>query len=124
MAIVIALLGVVNSLAASVLDRVREIGVMRAVGATRSQVARSLVIESALVGLAGGAMAVAVGSAFGAIQLEVVIREIFAMTVFYVYPAAATVFAFAAAVALAAAAGWLPGRSAARVRIAEALGYE
>ncbi len=124
MSIAIALLGIVNALLASVLDRVREIGILRAIGATRRQVALSVVIESAMIGLLGGALAVLTGSLLGVYELEILIRGMFAMTVFYRYPTLAVVFAFAAAIVLSAAAGALPGRAAARLRITKALEYE
>jgi putative ABC transport system permease protein len=123
-AIAIALLGVVNSLLASVLDRVREIGVLRAVGATRAQVARSIVVEATIIGLLGGVLAVAVGSVLGYVQVDVLFRGMFGITVLYRYPTAAAVFSVVAAVVLAAAAGWLPGRQAGRIEIVKALEYE
>ena len=122
--IAIALLGVVNSLLASVLDRIREIGVLRAVGATRAQVARSIVVEATIIGLLGGVLAVAVGSVLGYVQIDVLFRGMFGMTVLYRYPTAAAVFSLVAALVLAAAAGYLPGRSAGRVEIVKALEYE
>jgi len=122
--IAIALLGVVNSLLASVLDRIREIGVLRAIGATRSQVARSIVVEATIIGLMGGVLAVAVGSVLGYVQIDVLFRGMFGMTVLYRYPTAAAVFSLLAALVLAAASGYLPGRSAGRVEIVKALEYE
>ena len=120
----IALLGVVNSLLASVLDRVREIGVLRAIGATRAQVASIIVVEATMIGTLGGVFAVAVGTVLGALQIEVLMRGMFAMTVLYRYPTAAVVFSVVAAIALAAAAGFFPGRRAAAIRIVDALEYE
>ena len=122
--IAIALLGVVNSLIASVLDRIREIGVLRAVGATRAQVARSIVVEATIIGLLGGVLAIGVGSVLGFVQIDVLFRGMFGMTVLYRYPTAAAVFSLAAALVLAAAAGYLPGRSAGRIEIVKALEYE
>ena len=122
--IAIALLGVVNSLLASVLDRVREIGVLRAIGATRAQVARIIVVEATLIGCLGGIFAVAVGSLLGVLQVDVLMRGMFAMTMLYRYPTEAVVVSVVAAIVLAAAAGYLPGRKAARINIVEALEYE
>ncbi|MBI2963701.1 MAG: FtsX-like permease family protein [Deltaproteobacteria bacterium] len=123
-AIAIALLGVVNSLLASVLDRIREIGVLRAVGATRAQIARSIVIEATIIGLLGGVLAVAVGSVLGYVQVDVLFRGMFGMTVLYRYPTAAALFSLVAALLLAAASGYLPGRQAGRIEIIKALEYE
>ena len=53
-AIVVALLGVTNALYASILERTRELGVLRAVGATRRQVRRIILVEGGLMGIVGG----------------------------------------------------------------------
>src|SRR5262249_38750377 len=101
LAIGIALLGVTNSLLASVLDRVREIGMLRAVGATRRQVARSVVLESMIIGALAGILSLVVGSILGYIMVEVMFRGMFELTVFYAFPTRAVPFALAAAVLLA-----------------------
>jgi putative ABC transport system permease protein len=123
-ALVIALLGVVNSLLASVLDRVREIGLLRAVGATRRQIVRAVVLESALVGFAGGILGLAAGSLLGYMATMTLLPDVFGFTAFYRYPAAAAVFTLVLAILLAALAGYVPGRVAGRLRITEALKYE
>ena len=46
-AVVVAIFSVINTLLASVLDRTREIGVLRAIGATQAQVRRSVITEAA-----------------------------------------------------------------------------
>jgi putative ABC transport system permease protein len=120
----IALLGLVNSLLASILDRVREIGLLRSIGAARSQVVRAIVIEATLVGLLGSVLAAAVGSVLAYVQVDVLVRGTFGMTILYRYPTRAVVFALLAAPVLAAAAGWLPGRSASRLNVTDALAYE
>ncbi|MGH7823353.1 MAG: ABC transporter permease, partial [Candidatus Binatia bacterium] len=123
-AIAIALLGVVNSLLASVLDRIREIGVLRAIGATRGQIARSIVLEATIIGVLGGSLAALAGSILGYLQLDVLFRGMLGITVLYRYPTTAVVFSLFAALILAAAAGYLPGRSAGRLKITDALEYE
>ena len=52
-AVIVAALGIVNTLTMNVLERVREIGVLRAAGMTRGQVWRSVVVEAGILGLAG-----------------------------------------------------------------------
>ncbi len=123
-ALMIALLGVVNSLVASVLDRIREIGLLRAVGATRRQIVRSVVLESAVVGLAGAALGVSAGSLLGYMSTMTLLPDVFGFTAFYRYPAPAIGFTLVLAIFLAAGAGYVPGRVAGRLRITEALKYE
>jgi putative ABC transport system permease protein len=123
-AFAIALVGVVNSLLAAVLDRMPEIGMLRAVGATRRQIARSLMLEAMVMGFSGAVLAIGAGTLFGYIDLDVVIRRMIGVTVFYRYPGKLAVVGCVAGVILAALAGWIPGRFAARLRPVEALRYE
>jgi putative ABC transport system permease protein len=67
LAIVIAILGIINTLALSVVERRREIGMLRAVGMIRAQVRRTIYLESALIALFGAIVGVALGLVFGAL---------------------------------------------------------
>jgi hypothetical protein len=60
-ALVVAAVGVVNTMIMSILERTREIGVMRAVGARRSTVSRLFTLEAALLGFFGGIVGLLVG---------------------------------------------------------------
>ncbi len=59
----VALLGIVNAMAMSVMERVREIGTMLAVGMRRRKIAQLFLIEGSLLGLIGGLLGVTIGSA-------------------------------------------------------------
>ena len=120
----IALLGVVNSLFASVIDRIREIGLLRAVGATRGQVTRAIVLEATIVGLGGGLFGAIAGSVLGYMTAGSLLPDVFGIAAFYRHPTATVGFAVMAAVCLAAAAGYLPGRAAGRLEVSQALSYE
>ncbi len=65
LALFIALLGIANTLALSVLERTREIGLLRAVGMLRRQTRTMVLVESAMVAIFGAILGVAVGIAFG-----------------------------------------------------------
>jgi putative ABC transport system permease protein len=67
LAIVIAILGIINTLALSVVERRREIGMLRAIGMRRGQVRRTIYVESALIALFGAVVGVALGLTFGAL---------------------------------------------------------
>ena len=69
MAVVIAALGIVNTLTMNVIERVREIGVLRAVGMTRRQVWRSVVVEAGILGLAGAFLGIVLGLIIGAVMV-------------------------------------------------------
>jgi putative ABC transport system permease protein len=65
LAVIIALLGIVNTLALSIVERTREIGLLRAVGATRRQVRRMITWESLVIALYGSAFGAALGLLVG-----------------------------------------------------------
>lgn len=65
LAVIIALLGIVNTLALSIVERTREIGLLRAVGATRRQVRRMITWESLVIALYGSVLGAALGLLVG-----------------------------------------------------------
>jgi len=66
LAILIAVLGVVNTLALSVLERTRELGLLRAVGLGRAQTIRMITVEAVVISVFGALLGVAVGTGLGA----------------------------------------------------------
>ncbi|MET8091486.1 FtsX-like permease family protein [Micromonospora sp. NPDC005220] len=64
-ALIIAVLGIVNTLALSVLERTREMGTLRAIGLTRGQTMRMIMTESVVISLFGAVMGVVVGALLG-----------------------------------------------------------
>lgn len=66
LAIVIAVLGIVNTLALSVLERTRELGLLRAIGLRRAQTMRMVTVEAVVISVFGALLGVAVGSGLGA----------------------------------------------------------
>jgi putative ABC transport system permease protein len=67
-AIAIAIFGVINTLALSVSERTREIGVLRAIGASRTLIRRTVRLESIVICIYGGALGIVVGVLFGAVM--------------------------------------------------------
>lgn len=67
LAIVIAILGIINTLALSVVERRREIGMLRAVGMLRKQVRRAIYLESLLIAVFGAALGLVLGLTYGAL---------------------------------------------------------
>jgi putative ABC transport system permease protein len=65
LAIVIALLGIGNTLALSIFERTRELGVMRAVGMTRRQLRTTIRLESVIIASQGTLLGLLVGVFFG-----------------------------------------------------------
>jgi putative ABC transport system permease protein len=66
LAIIIAALGIVNTLALSILERTRELGLLRAVGLHRSQVAQMVTVESVVISVFGALLGLALGCTLGA----------------------------------------------------------
>ena len=69
-AVIVAALGIVNTLTMGVLERVREIGVLRAIGMSRRQAMRMVVVEAAILGIVGAVLGGATGIAVGGVLLQ------------------------------------------------------
>lgn len=121
LAILIALLGIVNTLALSVLERTRELGLLRAVGMSRRQVRRMIRWESVIIALIGGVLGLSVGLVFGWALVRALADE--GITSFTVPVGQLLIFLLLAGVAgILAAIG--PARRAARLDILKAIAYE
>jgi putative ABC transport system permease protein len=115
-------LGILNTLTINVMERTREIGVVRAVGGSRNQVRRIVMGEALLLGVFGAAMGVLAGlaisygviAAFGTIGWEMP----------YPFPLAGVVAGIVVGVLIALFSGILPARNAAKLDIIRALQYE
>ena len=114
--------GVVNTLSMSVFERTREIGVLRAVGATRSQIGRLVIEEGVVISSIGCLIGVAVGSLLG--YLFVRGSGAGGFEVDFFYPKIPALAALLAGLFIGVFAGLLPARSAARTNIVEAVQYE
>jgi putative ABC transport system permease protein len=121
-AVIVSLLGVINTLAMSVIERTREIGVLRALGSSRWLVRKSLLDESLLITLAGAIVGVASGLLIGAAWIAG-LGDLMPGIAFR-FPLTATLVVVAIAVLLGALAAVLPARRAARIDVIHALSYE
>ncbi|MFI6350570.1 ABC transporter permease [Streptomyces sp. NPDC050560] len=75
LAIVVAVLGVVNTLALSVVERTREIGLMRAIGLSRRQLRRMIRLESVVIALFGALLGLGLGMGWGATAQKLLALE-------------------------------------------------
>jgi putative ABC transport system permease protein len=112
-------LGVLNTMVMAVLERRKEIGVMKAIGATSRKVLMQIMTESMLIGLMGGIIGVLLGG-LGALGLIVVTEGAIPATVTPGLAATGIIFA----VILGALGGIYPAWQAARVDPVQALRYE
>lgn len=115
-------LGLLNTLTINVLERTREIGVVRAVGASRGQVRRIVTAEALLLGLFGAAMGTLAGVALS-YGVTVAIGGI-GWNMPYEFPAIGIVAAVVVGVMVALFSSILPARHAAQLDIIRALQYE
>ena len=121
---VVALLGVVSALFISVLQRKRELGLLRAVGATRGQILRSVLAEAILMGIVGAAVGFVIGLALEWYAINVIIFDesgfLFPLRVPWVEAGVVSL----GSVALATLAGLWPAYLATTLRIPDAIAYE
>lgn len=130
-ALFVAGVGITNTLVTSVIERTKEIGILRAVGATRGQIVSLFLLEGAIIGLLGSALGLALARGLaawadewvrGLIQGQMDGQKMLSTTVF-VFPWWLWVFSVVFAVVVTTLAALYPARRAARIHPIEALRY-
>jgi len=122
-AVVVASLGVVNTLLMNVMERTREIGMLRGVGMTRWQVTKMILAESAVMGLLGGALGIGVGMLLARVFVDGA-NAMQGYDLAYRMPVKALIYALVVALGVSQVAALWPSRRAARLHVIEALQYE
>ncbi|WP_051782290.1 MULTISPECIES: ABC transporter permease [unclassified Streptomyces] len=121
LAIIVAVLGVVNTLALSVVERTREIGLMRAIGLSRRQLRRMIRLESVVIALFGALLGLGLGMGWGATAQQLLALE--GLKVLEIpWPTILGVFAASAFVGLFAAL--VPAFRAGRMNVLNAIASE
>jgi putative ABC transport system permease protein len=121
MAIVIAALGIVNTLALSIIERTRELGLLRAIGLTRNQTRTMVRWESVLIAFLGLILGVIVGIVLGA----AVVRALAFTGLGHIsVPFVSLLWYAIGALVIGLAAAILPARRAARLNVLEAISTE
>ena len=123
-AVVVALLGVATGLSSNILERVHEIGALRAMGLTRKGIVCSIMGEAAILGVLSVFTGLAAGVSLAAILIFVVNKLSFGWTIQYIFAWKGMAVYLLVVVAASLAASWLPARAAARIPIREALSEE
>ena len=120
LSVIISLFGVVNTLVLSVFERTRELGMLRAIGMTRSQVRRMIRHESVVTALIGAALGIAVGVFLAILTTQALSDEGIVLAIPWT-----TIVVFVVATIFAGMlAAILPARRASRLNILQALQYE
>jgi putative ABC transport system permease protein len=119
--LVVGGLSVINTMAMSVAERTREIGIKRAIGGARGRIVRELVIEAAVIGFIGGMIGLGLGALVVVLANEAG-RD--SGTILFDLTLGTAVFAVGFSTILGVLAGIIPAWSAARLDPVEALRYE
>ncbi|MFI9583310.1 FtsX-like permease family protein [Streptomyces sp. NPDC052236] len=121
LAIVIAVLGVVNTLALSVVERTREIGLLRAIGLSRIQLRRMIRLESVVIAVFGALLGLALGMVWGVAVQQVLALE--GLTGFAI-PWGTVIAVVVGSVVVGLAAAVLPALRASRMNVLAAIAHE
>jgi len=122
-AVIVAALGVINTLTMSVLERTREIGMLRGLGMTRWQVIRMILAEAAVVGVMGGVF----GMVYGLFMSQVFIGAANATQGYRlssIIPVQALFLGLFIGIIISQVAALLPARRGARLEVIEAIQFE
>ncbi|WP_432056151.1 ABC transporter permease [Streptomyces sp. bgisy022] len=122
MAVIVAVLGVINTLAMSVFERAQEIGMLRAIGLDRRGIKRMVRLESLVISLFGGVLGIGLGVFFGWAAGELMGNSIQTYELVLPWARMGVFLALAAAVGVLAAL-W-PARRAARLNMLQAIKAE
>jgi len=120
---VVGSLGVANTVTMSVLEKTRTLGLLRAIGMTRGQVTRLVLIESVLLGVAGGLIG-AVGGIFTALLIQFASQPLLGHPIRASLRPTVVIVNLVAAVAVTALAAWIPARRAVRLDLLESIASE
>ena len=127
-ALIVAAVGVVNTMVMAILERTREIGVMRAVGAKRSTVSRLFTIEASVLGFLGGLVGLGIGYALILIANPIINKQLKVNSIKTHNIVALPLWLFVSVIAVTTLIGMLsgmyPARRAAKLDPVEALRYE
>ncbi len=120
LALIVALFGIVNTLALSIYERTRELGLLRAVGMSRRQVRRMVRYEAVITALIGGILGSFLGVVFAILASRPLADEGFTLSI----PVGTLIGLLVLAVIAGVVAAIGPARRASRIDVLEAVAYE
>ena len=114
--LVVGVFGVINTMLSSVYERIRDIGIMKAVGASRSQVIKMFLYEAIVIGLVGGLLGFGVGTLLSYVIGPIIFEDLAVNWVpTYIFPA------LGIAILVAAVASVYPAYRASRISVADSI---
>jgi len=123
-AVIVAVVGIANTLIISVAERRREFGIVRAIGGYRAQIRKMVLLEAfsiSIVGVIVGAVAAVFNIQFMSHTVSTVLAG---YDVPFYFPWVLILETFPAVVLISLLAGWIPARHAMQAPVIEAIGYE
>jgi putative ABC transport system permease protein len=123
-AILVAVMGVAGALLALVIDRRRELGLLRFLGATRGQIRKLIVIEAGLIGLLANFAGIALGFVLSLLLVFVINKQSFGWTIRFHWPVAVLLGALTMVYAATVLASLYPAGVAVRLNPVEAVHEE
>lgn len=121
LALLIAVLGIVNTLALSIIERTREVGLLRAIGVSRAQLRRMVTLESVVIAVLGAVLGVVMGIGFGVALMHALREE--GLEVIDV-PVGQLAMFLVVSLVIGVLAALLPARRAARLDVLRAISTE
>jgi len=117
-------IGITNTMYTSVLERTKEIGIMKAVGARNSDILKLFLIESSMLGLIGGLIGIIIGVGLSK-TVEIVVTKAYGFEYLKAYfPWYLIIGALAFSFVVGSISGVFPARQASKMRPVDALRYE
>jgi putative ABC transport system permease protein len=117
-------MGLAGTMSMNVMERTREIGIMRAIGATNLEIIRMVIVEGTLIGLLSFGLALILAVPFTYLLTAIVSHAIFATPIKSVFTPTGYFIWLGLVLLLSSLASVLPARNAARLTIREVLAYE
>jgi putative ABC transport system permease protein len=123
-AIVVAFLGIINSLNALIVERQRDIGILRAIGGFRGQVQKIVLIEAGMIGFFSHILGIIAGFLLSLLLIHVINKQSFGWTIQYSVPLWSLTEYWLMVMITSIVAGFIPARRAARMNVVEPLRME
>jgi putative ABC transport system permease protein len=123
-AIVVAILGIINSLNALIIERQRDIGIIRAVGAFRRQIEKTTLIEAGMIGFFSHILGLLCGFLLSILLIYVINKQSFGWTIQFSIPLWSLIESWLVVMVTSIGAGFIPARRAAKMNVVESLRME
>ena len=120
-AIIVAFLGIINSLNALVIERQRDIGIFRAIGAFRKQVEKTVLVEAGMIGFFSYVLGLLCGLLLSILLIYVINKQSFGWTIQFSIPLRSLIESGLLVMVTSIGAGLIPARRAARMNAVETL---